>query len=187
MEKKIKTEKIDAVDKLKDASLKKNATITTKKIVRKYKSMKRPKKTCLVDEKDLETIDYNELQEDVFKGESIINAVNKVVDFEKFKKDQAKKNTIQTAKKISKKYKNLKKPKKSFLVNEEDIETITYDEPQENLCKIESILNTMNKVLDFNKFKKEQEKLINKYNKRRAFEDLQLAELIKTPKKRKVQ
>ena len=44
MEKKIKTEKIDAVDKLKDASLKKNATITAEKIVKKYKSMKRPKK-----------------------------------------------------------------------------------------------------------------------------------------------
>ena len=46
--------------------------------------MKRPKKTYLVDEKDLETIDYNEPQEDVFKGKSIINAVNKVFDFEKF-------------------------------------------------------------------------------------------------------
>ena len=44
----------------------------------------------MVDEKDLETIDYNEPQEDLFKGESIINAVNKVFDFQKFKKDQAK-------------------------------------------------------------------------------------------------
>ena len=46
--------------------------------------MKRPKKTCLVDEKNLETIDYDDTQEDLFKGESIINAVNKVFDFEKF-------------------------------------------------------------------------------------------------------
>ena len=46
-------------------------------------------KTYLVDEKDLETIDYDDTQEDLFKGESIINAVNKVFDFEKFKKDQA--------------------------------------------------------------------------------------------------
>ena len=84
MEKKRKTEKIDVVDELKDASLKKNAKITAKKIVEKYKSMKRPKKTYLVDEKDLETIDYDENQEDLFKGESIINAVNKVFDFEKF-------------------------------------------------------------------------------------------------------
>ena len=51
--------------------------------------MKRPKKTCLVDEKNLETIDSDDTQEDLFKGESIINAVNKVFDFEKFKKDQA--------------------------------------------------------------------------------------------------
>ena len=155
--------------------------------------MKRPKKTYLVDEKDLETIDYDENQEDLFKGESIINAVNKVFDFEKFKKDQAKainntkKSTIQAAKKISKKYKNLKKPKKTFLVNKEDLETIAYDEPQEDLFKSESILNAANKVLDFNKFKKEQKELINKYNKRKTFEDLQLAEIIKVPKKRKVQ
>ena len=46
--------------------------------------MKRPKKTYLVDEKDLEAMDYDENQEDLFKGESIINAVNKVFDFEKF-------------------------------------------------------------------------------------------------------
>ena len=88
----------------------------------------------MVDKKDLESIDYDEPQEDLFKGESIINAVNKDFFFFKFKKDQAKainntkKSTIQTAKKISKKYKNLKKPKKkTFLVNEKDLETITYD------------------------------------------------------------
>ena len=51
--------------------------------------MKRPKKTQLVSEKDLETIDYNEPQEDLFKGESIVEAANKVLDFEAFKKDQA--------------------------------------------------------------------------------------------------
>ena len=51
VEKKRKTEKNNFVDELKDASLKKNAKITAKKIVEKYKSMKRPKKTYLVDEK----------------------------------------------------------------------------------------------------------------------------------------
>ena len=72
----------------------------------------------MVDKQDLESIDYDEPQEDLFKGESIINAVNKYFFFFKFKKDQAKainntkKSTIQAAKKISKKYKNLKKPKK---------------------------------------------------------------------------
>ena len=170
--------------------LKKNAAITGKKIVKKYKSMKKPKKTYLVDE-------YNEPQEDLSKGESIINAINKVFDFEKFKKDQAealhkptstsKKSTIQTAKKISKKYKNLRKPKKTYLVNEEDLETIAYDELQEDLLKNESMLDAANKVFDFNKFKKEQNELMNKYNKRKTFEDLILAEIIKVPKRRKVQ
>ena len=59
-EKKRKTEKIDIADELKDASFKKNAKITAKEIVEKYKSMKRPKKTYVVDEKDLETINYDE-------------------------------------------------------------------------------------------------------------------------------
>ena len=84
MEKKRNTEKIDIVDELKDASLKKNAKIAAKKVVKKYKLMKRPKKTYLVDEKNLEIIDYDDTQEDLFKGESIINAVHNVFDFEKF-------------------------------------------------------------------------------------------------------
>ena len=107
----------------------------------------------MLDEKDLEAIDYDENQEDLFKGESIINAVNKVFDFEKFLKDQAK----------------------------------GVNKPQEDLFKSESILNAANKVLDFNKIKKEQKELIIKYNKRKTFEDLQLAEIITVPKKRKVQ
>ena len=55
------------------------------------------------------------------------------------------------------------------------------------MFKNESILNAVNKVFDFNKFKKEQNKLINKYNKRKTFEDLQLAEIIKVPNKGKIQ
>ena len=81
MEKKRKTEKTNAVNELKYVSLKKNAKITAKKIVEKNKSMERPKKTYLVDKKDLESIDYDEPQENLFKGESIINAVNKDFDF----------------------------------------------------------------------------------------------------------
>ena len=44
------------------------------KILKKYKNMKRPKKTYLVSKEDIETIDYNEPQEDLFAGESILNA-----------------------------------------------------------------------------------------------------------------
>ena len=119
----------------------------------------------MVSKKDLDTIDYNEPQEDLFKGESTVEAANKGLDFEAFKKDQAaalndlkkksKKSAAITAKKISHKYKNLKKPKKTFLVNEKDLETIACDdEPQEDLFRGESILEAANKVLDFEAFKK---------------------------------
>ena len=84
-----KKQKIDTINEIKNSAAKKSARITAKKIVEKYKSMKRPKKTYLVNEEDLETIDYNEeLQEDLFRGESIVEAANKVLDFEAFKKQQ---------------------------------------------------------------------------------------------------
>ena len=95
-----------------------------------------------------------------------------------------------TAKKISKKYKNLKKTKKTYLVNEEDLETIQYDDgPQEDLFKGESVLEAANKVLDFDEFKKQQESAINNFNKnkRKAIEEVKIADIIKVPKKRKQQ
>ena len=109
----------------------------SKKIVesnKRYK-MKRPKKTYLVNEEDIETIDYIEPQEDLFAGESIVNAANRVLNFNQFKKEQekelkkGKKGKQIAAKNVLKKYKNLKKPKKTYLVNEEDLETINNDEP----------------------------------------------------------
>ena len=105
--------------------------------------MKKPKKTYLVNEKDLATINYTEPQEDLFAGESIINAANKVTDFEQFKKEQEKilqtsnnllmkdaetinyvdelnlndvmenKNLKMVAKRISDKYKKIRQKKKS--------------------------------------------------------------------------
>ena len=50
--------------------------------------MKKPKKAYLVNQNELETIDYSEPQEDIFVGESILNAANKVLDFKKFKPEQ---------------------------------------------------------------------------------------------------
>ena len=172
-----KTKKIDTINKIKNSAAKKSAKITAKKIVEKYKSMKRPKKTYLVSGKDLKTIDYNEPQEDLFKGESIAEAANKVLHFQAFKKDQAKalndlkenskKSAAITAKKISQKYKSLKKTKKTFLVNEEDFETIAYDDdPQEDLFRRESILEAANRVLDFEAFKKQQKEAINNFNEK---------------------
>ena len=42
----------------------------------------------MVNEEDIETIDYNELPEYLFEGESILKAANKFLDFEAFKKEQ---------------------------------------------------------------------------------------------------
>ena len=75
----------------------KNNTITANKIFKKYKNMKKPKKTILVNKKDLDSIKYIEndqeidefsKDEDLFAGESILNAANKVFDFKKFKETQ---------------------------------------------------------------------------------------------------
>ena len=83
-EKKNKTENINIIEDIKNSDVKKKTRITAKKILQKYKSMKRPKKMYLVNEEDLNMIDYNEPQEYLFQGESIIEAANKVLDFEKF-------------------------------------------------------------------------------------------------------
>ena len=89
-EKRKKTQKIDVINEIKNSAAKKNAKITAKKIVQKYKSMKRPKKTYLVNEEDLETINYDKPREDLFNGESVIEAANKVLDFDAFKKIKKK-------------------------------------------------------------------------------------------------
>ena len=101
-------------------------------------------------------------QQQEVKDESIIEAVNNVFDFKKFKKDQenilkkGKTSRKITAEIISKKYKNLKKPKKTYLVNKEDLDTVTWDEPQQDLFESESVLAAANKVFDFKKFQQNQ-------------------------------
>ena len=57
------------------------------------------------------------------------------------------------------------KNKKIFLVDEEDLETIDYNEPEseENLIEKESLLAAANKVFDFGKFKKEQAEVLKNY------------------------
>ena len=114
-----------------------------------------PKKTYLVE-------DIKEVPQEEVKSESIIEAINKVFDLRKFKKEQekmlrkGKTSRRITAEKISKKYKNLKKPKKTYLVNEEDLETEMYNEPQQDLFEGESVLAAANKVFDFKKFQQDQ-------------------------------
>ena len=122
-----------------------------------------------------------------------------MLNFDAFKKDRektlkdfnkkAKRSTLITATKTSHKYKNLKKTKKTYLANEEDLETIDYDKPQEDLFKGESIVKAANKVLDVDAFKKEQETAINNFNKnkRKAKKEVKIADIIKVPKKREHQ
>ena len=161
---------IDTIEEIKTASDKKRTKIAADKILKKYKNMKRPKRTYLVNEEHIDTIDYNERQEDFFKDKSIVEAANKVLNFKQFQKEQekalkkGKKGKQIATKNILKKYKNLKKPKKTYLVNEKDLETINYNEPQEDLFASESILNAANKVLDFDEFKWEQERKLQEYN-----------------------
>ena len=81
---------IDTIEKVKTASQKKRDRALAQKIVKKYRNLKKPKKTYLVEEKDIETIDYTEPQKDIFAGESILNAANKVLNFKQFKKEQEK-------------------------------------------------------------------------------------------------
>ena len=109
---------LDIVEDIKNAASKKSAKITAKKILQKYKSMKRPKKTYLVNEEGIETIDYNEPQEDLLQRESIVIAANNALKEDRENAKKSKKSAAITGKKISKKYKNLKKTKKTFLVNE---------------------------------------------------------------------
>ena len=82
-----KTEKIDVINEIKISSTKKNAQVTAKKIVQKYKSMNKPKRTYLVSdiESDIESDDDPQIS-----GQSIVEAANKVLDFDTVKKHQEK-------------------------------------------------------------------------------------------------
>ena len=70
---------IDTIGEIRTASDKKRIRITAVKILKKYKNMKKPKKTYLLNEKDIETIDYIEPQVDLFTGESIVKATYKIL------------------------------------------------------------------------------------------------------------
>ena len=66
MKKRKKTKTINMIEDIKNSAAKKSTKITAKKILQKYKSMKRPKKTYLVNEEDLETLEYKKPEEDLF-------------------------------------------------------------------------------------------------------------------------
>ena len=52
------------------------------------------------------------------------------------------------------------------MVNEEDLETINYNEPEEDLFVGESILAAANEALEFDEFNREQERKLQEYNDR---------------------
>ena len=81
---------IDAITDVNKSSEKKQNKIAAEKILKKYRSLKKPKKTYLVSEKDIKTIDYLLPDEDIYAGESIVNTANKVFNFDQFKKEQAR-------------------------------------------------------------------------------------------------
>ena len=109
-------QKIETINEVKKTAANKNKTITANKILKKYKNMKKTKKTYLVNEEDLETIDYSN-QEDLFQKESIVNATNKVLDFNEFEKQQEE--AIKFYKLFSKK--SIYKNKRSTLDEEEQL------------------------------------------------------------------
>ena len=89
---------------------------------------KHPRKTFLVSEDDLETIEYSEEpKEDLFTSKSMLAASNKVFDFDSYKKEQA-----------------------------EALKDVKKQQIDDELFANESVLAAANKLFDFNKFKKEQ-------------------------------
>ena len=144
----------------------KNEQIVAKKISKKYQKTRLEKqraaskrkladKVVLPQEKKYRKLtDSNEER----KAKNNIEVVTQI-------RDSAAKKI--TARKTSEKYKKMRnaKNKKTFLVDEEDLETIDYNKPEseENLIGKESLLAAANKVFDFGKFKKEQAEVLKNY------------------------
>ena len=112
--------------------------------------MRFKKSTFLFDEADLETIDYNDQpNKDIFANESIFAAVDKVFDFDKYKKEQATK-----------------------------IDEFKQPQTDDELFVNEGILAAASKVFDFGKYQKEQASALDPFNKLKAENDLEQAETI---------
>lgn len=81
---------IEIINKVRQDSAAKK--LAAKQVSEKYRKMRQVKNkvpnTFLMSEEDLETIDYNEQpHENIFEGETILAAANKVLDFDKFQKE----------------------------------------------------------------------------------------------------
>ena len=112
--------------------------------------LKRPPSTFLLNEADLETIQYNNKpNEDIFANESLVAAANKVFDFDKYKKEQGAAIDELKQQQID----------NEFFVNE-------------------SVLTAASKVFHFDRYKKEQASALDRCNKLKAENDLEQAETI---------
>ena len=149
----------------------KKAQLAAKKISEKYKNIRKANALKAKNNKDTRTL--QQLKDDDFIALESDEDTKKITDVRKnqkelqnietksqIKKGAANKNKTITANKISKKHKNMKKSKKTFLVNEEDLDIIKYTEndqeiddfsSDEDLFAGESILNAINKNLKKNK------------------------------------
>ena len=62
----------------------------------------------------------------------------------------------------------MKRVRKTYLVNEEDLETTDYNKPPEDLFRRESIVEAANKELDFKAFKKDQANALKEMKKKNS-------------------
>ena len=111
---------------------------------------KKPPPTFFIDEADLETIDYNnDNDEDLFAKESILATANKVFDYDRFKKERAA-----------------------------GLDGMKRQQIDDELFVNESVLAAANKIFDFNKYKKEQASALDQYKQQQLENNLDQAETI---------
>ena len=65
----------------------------------------------------------------------------------------------------------MRRPKITYLVNEQDLETTDHNEPQEDLFRRESIVEAANKVLDMEASKNDQANELKGMKKKKEFKE----------------
>ena len=65
----------------------------------------------------------------------------------------------------------MRRPKITYLVNEQDLETTDHNEPQEDLFRRESIVEAANKVLDLEASKNDQANELKGMKKKKEFKE----------------
>ena len=65
----------------------------------------------------------------------------------------------------------MRRPKITYLVNEQDLETTDHNEPQEDLFRRESIVEAANKVLELEASKNDQANELKGMKKKKEFKE----------------